>query len=86
MQRLLPTGTCRAYGDGAPGPRIVAPNHRTFDSRGNLFVSNSGVWKHDDGKLYRFAPGGETEVWSTELTTVPHGVALGPSKTHLPHR
>jgi gluconolactonase len=81
VQRFRPDGRCEVYGRGTPP--IRAPNHLCFDSRGNLYVSDSGRWKHHDGCIYRFAPGGEGEIWCTETRTLPNGVCMGPGEEHL---
>jgi gluconolactonase len=76
-------GQCRQYANGSPGLTIRAPNHLCFDSRGNLYVSDSGRWKEHDGCIYRFKPGGFGEVWSTAAQTLPNGVCMGPGEEHL---
>lgn len=81
VQRFSPDGRCELYGRGTPA--IRAPNHLCFDSRGNLYVSDSGRWKHHDGCIYRFTPGGEGEVWCDETSTLPNGVCIGPGEEHL---
>jgi gluconolactonase len=83
VQRFTPEGACSVYGRGAPAPDIRAPNHLCFDSRGNLYVSDSGVWKEHDGCIYRFAPGGAGEIWCTDARTLPNGVCMGPGEEHL---
>jgi gluconolactonase len=81
VQRFGHDGSCQVYGSG--NPPIRAPNHLCFDSRGNLYVSDSGVWKEHDGCIYRFAPGGHGTVWCDEARTLPNGVCIGPGEEHL---
>ena len=83
VQVFEPDGTFASYSDGSPDVPIVAPNHLAFAGSGDLFVSDSGRWKHDDGRIYRIRPGGAGEIWCDVLTTVPNGVCLGPRDTHL---
>jgi sugar lactone lactonase YvrE len=83
VQVFSPTGACRPYSTGAPAPPLKAPNHLAFDAKGNLYVSDSGRWKEDDGCIYRIRPGGEGEVWCDELRTLPNGVCVGPGDEHL---
>jgi gluconolactonase len=63
---------------------IAGCNHAAFDSRGNLYVSDSGHWPVADGRILRAAPGGGVaEVWCEALRTLPNGVCLGPGESHL---
>jgi gluconolactonase len=78
-----PDGRHAVYSTGAPAPQIRAPNHLGFDSEGNLYVSDSGRWKEDDGCIYRIRPGGEGEIWCNELRTLPNGVCVGPGGEQL---
>jgi gluconolactonase len=83
VQVFDPDGTCQPYSDGSPDVPIVAPNHLAFASSGDLFVSDSGRWKQNDGRIYRIRPGGQGEIWSDALRTVPNGLCLGPGEAHL---
>src|SRR6185503_17992267 len=74
-----PEGRHRLYAGG----EIRGANHLAFDSRGNLYFSDSGRWKEHDGRIFRVAPGGQAEVWCEELRTLPNGVCVGPGETHL---
>lgn len=70
------TGSTDVYSKGAPGRPLVNPNWPVFDDAGNLYVTDSGTWKGNDGCVLRIAPGGETTVWSTASTGFPNGAAL----------
>ncbi len=81
VQVFSPGGECRVYGRGEPP--IRAPNHLCFDTKGNLYVSDSGRWKEHDGCIYRFTPGGDGGIWCSDLRTLPNGVCIGPGEDHL---
>jgi gluconolactonase len=55
---------------------MVCPNAACFDAAGNLYVTQSGDTKADDGSIVRVAPGGETVVWSSALPRYPNGICL----------
>jgi gluconolactonase len=80
---FAPDGRCRAYSDGSPAGEVFGANHLAFDSCGNIYFSDSGHWKQDDGRIFRVRPGGEAEIWCDALRTVPNGVCMGPGETHL---
>lgn len=80
---MAPDGRCRRYSDGSPAGEVMGANHLAFDRRGNLYFSDSGHWKQDDGRIFRVRPGGEAEIWCDALRTVPNGVCVGPGETHL---
>ncbi len=56
VQRLSPDGGVARYG----GP-IAFPNYPVFDSRGRLWVSDSGGWEESAGAIVRIDPDGATE-------------------------
>ncbi len=70
------TGSVDVYSVGTADRPMVNPNWPVFDAEGNLYVTDSGSWKGNDGCVYRVAPGGRTQVWSTASTDFPNGAAL----------
>lgn len=83
VQRVTPNGDVSVYAAGAPGRRMKTPNYPVFDAAGNLYVSDSGDWKANNGCIFRVRPGGETEVFTDRVTNFPNGLALHPSGNHL---
>src|SRR5947209_2381261 len=64
----LEGGEVDVYSKGAPDAPPRSPNWPVFDRGGNLYVSDSGTWKGNDGLIFKVASGGETTVWSREAT------------------
>ena len=62
---------------------MVCPNAACFDEQGNLYVTESGGTKEDNGTIVRVAPGGETTVWSRDLPRYPNGICLAPDGRSL---
>ena len=83
VQKVTPGGIVTTYSTGSPVEPFRTPNYLAFDSQGNLYVSDSGDWKSDDGVIYRVRPGGEAEVWDRTLKEFPNGVCLGPNGDYL---
>ncbi|MCA1830786.1 MAG: SMP-30/gluconolactonase/LRE family protein, partial [Actinobacteria bacterium] len=69
-------GSIEIYSAGTPDRRMVNPNWPVFDDAGNVYVTDSGSWKGNDGCVMRVDPHGFTTVWSTESTGFPNGAAL----------
>lgn len=69
-------GTVETYSRGTPDEPMVLPNASAFDRAGNLYVTDSGNAKEDDGKVYRVAPGGDTSVWTRQAPRYPNGCCL----------
>lgn len=70
------TGSVDVYSRGTPERPMVTPNWALFDDDGNLYVTDSGTWKADDGCIMRVSPAGVTEVWSTTSSRFPNGACL----------
>lgn len=81
--RVQPSGAVEVYSGGPPGHPLRTPNYPVFDRAGNLYVSDSGGFHHDDGCVILIRPGGQTLVASEELRAFPNGLALNPRQTHL---
>jgi gluconolactonase len=50
------------FADQAAGHKIIYPNYPLFDSRGNLYLSDSGNWKKNNGCLLCFDPNRKGEI------------------------
>ena len=83
VARITPGGIVSNYTKGSPREPIRTPNYPAFDSSGNLYISDSGEWKKDNGRIFRVRPGGETTVWCSELREFPNGLCLSPDGAFL---
>ena len=60
--RVSSIGTWSVFADRAGRHRIVYANFPVFDSRGNLYVTDSGNWKKNNGYVLRFTPDGDGRI------------------------
>ena len=77
------SGTVDTYSAGAPQAPFRNPNWPVFDDQGNLYVTDSGAWKADDGHIVAIAAGGATSVWSRATPRFPNGACLTADGTAL---
>ena len=68
---VLDDGAVRTVRDG-----FTFPNYPAFAPDGTLYVSDSGSWGADDGRVFRLSPEGELGLFSTALTDFPNGCAV----------
>ena len=64
--------------DEAGGRPLVLPNFPAFGPDGTLYLSASGGWQRNDGRLVRIAPGGEVDVFSDAVERFTNGLAVSP--------
>ncbi len=83
--RIDPDGAVAMYSDGAPSRPFTVPNFPVFDSRGNLFVSDSGdYWNaQGNGCVMRINARGETSVFHAGPFRFANGLAIDPTETWL---
>src|SRR5579883_3359085 len=62
--------------------RIRTPNFAVFDREGNLYFSDSGEWRADDGFLFVLRPNGEVERLLDGLS-FPNGLSLSADEKTL---
>lgn len=83
VAKVTPAGEVSVYSSGAPERPMRTPNYPVFDDAGNLYVSDSGSWNGNSGCIFRVKPGGETEVFTDQVSNFPNGLAMHPSGSHL---
>lgn len=69
--------------EGAGNHQFNIPNYAVFDRNGNLFVSESGVFREIVGKILKFSKSGEAEVWYDQPLNFANGLALSPCEKFL---
>jgi gluconolactonase len=60
------------------GRRLVLPNYPAFGPDGTLYLSDSGTWGQDDGRLLRIEPDGAAAVLTREVERFTNGCAVSP--------
>jgi gluconolactonase len=71
------------FAEGAQGHRFNIPNYAVFDRQGNLYVSESGAFRQEIGKVLKFKPNGVGEVWHPGPLNFANGMALSPDEQSL---
>jgi gluconolactonase len=62
---------------------FTLPNYPAFGPDGTLWVSDSGTWERDDGRVFRLDADGTLEQFSERLPHFPNGCAVSPDGRHL---
>jgi gluconolactonase len=60
--RVEAGGAHSVFATRADGHTMICPNYPVFDRRGRLYVSDSGQWKKQNGRLLAFEPDGRGRV------------------------
>jgi sugar lactone lactonase YvrE len=69
-------GTVSVAANSAEGRPFINPNFGVFDSKGNLYFSDSGEWKKGNGVVYCLRPGGKVTVFPAGPFHFANGLAL----------
>ena len=76
VKKVDQSGNVSVYSDGTESTKMLTPNYPAFDSNGNLYVSDSGEWGEDNGRMFKINSDGETQIWSEDIRSFPNGIAL----------
>jgi gluconolactonase len=77
------SGSLEVLSRGTAAAEMRVPNYLCFDRAGNLYVTDSGDWDAEDGRVYRIDPGGATELWTTAAHRFPNGCCISPDGSEL---
>ena len=72
----LTTRSLTVFADGAGDIMFQTPNFPVFDSKGNLYVSDSGEFRKENGCIYKFSVDGKREIWQRGPFSFTNGMAL----------
>ena len=76
VKKVDQSGNVSVYSDGTESTKMLTPNYPAFDSNGNLYVSDSGEWGEDNGRMFKINSDGEAQIWSADIRSFPNGIAL----------
>ncbi|MEO6149547.1 MAG: SMP-30/gluconolactonase/LRE family protein [Mucilaginibacter sp.] len=71
------------FAEGAAGENFNIPNYPAFDSKGRLYVSDSGGFRQVIGKVFRFEPDGTGQIWHKGPFNFTNGLALSKNEDYL---
>lgn len=74
--RVNKDGSVDPISGGTSKLAMQTPNYPCFHPSGDLYVSDSGGWKKNDGRIFRIRPNGATELWSTAPSEFANGLCL----------
>lgn len=82
LQEVDRTGRLLKVIDHVGDTKLETPNFSVFDSEGNLFFSDSGTWRKENGCIYRVRTSGKVEYFSGPYA-FPNGLALSADEKFL---
>jgi gluconolactonase len=62
---------------------LVQPNYPAFGADGTLYVSDSGTWGRDDGRIVRIDVDGSVETLTSAVPCFTNGLAVSADARHL---
>ncbi|WP_332643542.1 SMP-30/gluconolactonase/LRE family protein [Aeromicrobium sp.] len=77
------SGAIEHYADGDDDEPMMAPNHLVFDRTGRLYVSDSGEWGAENGKIWVVESDRTCRVVDRESSRFPNGLAIDPDGEFL---
>lgn len=83
IMQMSPGGRSKVYFAGTHQRQLVNPNYPVFDRDGNLYFSDSGEFRKDNGCLWVVRPDGEGEILREDVAGFPNGVALDAAGDYL---
>jgi gluconolactonase len=76
LRVTVSTGEFEKFASATDSRKMQTPNWPAFDSRGNLYVSDSGAWGAADGLIWVIRRGRRLEVFSDQAVDFPNGLAV----------
>ena len=71
------------YASAKTGATFGIPNYPAFDDSGNLYVSDSGVFREVNGRIWKIDPQRKVSVWHNGPFSFSNGLAISPDRKGL---
>lgn len=82
LLKISRDGKWSVFADHTGGHKILYANFAVFDRAGNIWMTDSGNWKKQNGTLLRFAPDGKGQVMAGPMGYT-NGLALSADEKTL---
>ena len=83
VQRIQPDGTATVVNSGLAELPMETPNYPVFHPSGDLYISDSGVWDTNNGRIYRVLADGSCGLFSAAPRNFANGMCLSPDADWL---
>lgn len=83
VMRVSPTGEVSTYSRGTSDRSFINPNYPVFDRAGNLYVSDSGGFHEENGRIFVVRRDGATQLIDDTMVQFPNGLALNSAEDYL---
>lgn len=81
--RITAEGAIETAAKSTEAIKLINPNFSVFDSKGNLYFSDSGEWKRTNGVIYVIPPQGGLRTFSAGPFHFANGLAIDATDKHL---
>lgn len=71
------------FSKGADGHEFNIPNYACFDKSGNVYVSESGVFREVNGKVLKYDAEGNGSIWYNDPINFANGMCLDTKEKYL---
>jgi gluconolactonase len=83
LMKVTQHGSVTVVAEGVGDRKFTCPNFSVFDSKGNLYFSDSGEWKAANGVVCRLGVDGKVEVFAEGPFHFANGLALDATERYL---
>jgi len=83
LMKVSQRGSVTVVADAVGDRKFTCPNFSVFDSRGNLYFSDSGQWKQANGVVCCMRANGRVEVFAERPFHFANGLALDAAEQYL---
>jgi len=83
LMKVSQRGSVTVVADAVGDRKFTCPNFSVFDSRGNLYFSDSGQWKQANGVVCCMRANGRVEVFAEGPFHFANGLALDATEQYL---
>jgi len=80
--RVQQSGQWDVFASHCGEHKLICPNYGLFDSSGNYYITDSGLWKERNGYLLRYTPEGKGEILAGPFSYT-NGLALSADEKTL---
>ena len=83
MKLDMETKELSTFSEGVAGHKFNIPNYASFDSNGDVYVSESGAFREVNGKILKYDAQGNGHIWCEGPINFANGICLDAAEDYL---